>query len=100
MCGVRIQADLTPLLPRQTSYQWCWMTEDATSVKSIHALPQRRVRKDIYTQANTYEIFNMLTGGAVVSNVSSKKKKKKVLDPALADNMEAACPANEVDWRV
>lgn len=76
MCGVRIQADLTPLLPRQTNYQWCWMTEDATSVKSIHALPQRRVRKDIYTQANTYEIFNMLTGGAVVSNVSSKKKKK------------------------
>lgn len=29
-----------------------------------------------------------------------QKKKKKVLDPALADNMEAACPANEVDWRV
>lgn len=72
-----MQADLTALLPCQTSYQWCWMTEEATSVKSIHALPQRLVSQYIYTQANTFEIFNMLTGGAVVSNVSSKKTKKQ-----------------------
>lgn len=59
-CGVQIQADLTALLPCQTSYQWCWMTEEATSVKSIPALAQRRVRQHIYTQANTFEIFNIL----------------------------------------
>lgn len=56
---------------------------EVTSAKSIHALPQRLLRQYIYRQANTLGIFNMQTGGVVVSNSPSKKKKeeeKKGLD--------------------
>lgn len=49
---------------------------EVTSAKSIHALPQRLLRQYIYRQANTLGIFNMQTGGVVVSNSPSKKKKK------------------------
>lgn len=73
------------------------MTEEATAVKSIHALPQRLLRQYIYRQANTFGIFNTPTGGEVVSNSPSKKKNKtkhKVLDPVLVNGMDAACPSN------
>lgn len=50
---------------------------EVTSAKSIHALPQRLLRQYIYRQANTLGIFNMQTGGVVVSNSPSKKKEEK-----------------------
>lgn len=70
------------------------MTEEATAVESIHALPQRLLRQYIYRQANTFGIFKTPTGGVVVSNSPSNFWGDLALDPVLVHGMEAACPAN------